>query len=43
MTREHYTAPLAPEAISTVDTAALTPSGQFTDADGYSSVDLRDA
>lgn len=38
MTRETYTAPLAPEAISTVDTAALTPSGQFEDGDGYSSV-----
>ena len=38
MTREPYAAPVAPEAISTVDTAALTPSGEFGDGDGYSSV-----
>ena len=36
--REPYTPPTAPEAISTVHTAALSPSGQFTDGDGYSSV-----
>lgn len=36
--REPYTAPAAPEAISTVAVAALTPSGQYADGDGYSSV-----
>ena len=36
--REPYTSPAAPEAISTVETAANTPSGQFADGDGYSSV-----
>lgn len=36
--RETYSAPASPEAISTVDSAALSPSGEFTDADGFSSV-----
>ena len=36
--RETYTAPASPEAISTVHTAANTPSGEFADGDGYSSV-----
>jgi hypothetical protein len=38
--REAYTAPEAPEAISTVDTAANSPSGEYSDGDGYSSIPL---
>ena len=36
--REPYTPPVTPEAISTVDAALGSPSGQFGDGDGYSSV-----
>jgi hypothetical protein len=39
--REPYTRPAPPEAVSTVDTAANSPSGQYSDGDGYSSVLVR--
>ena len=38
--REPYTPPAAPEAVSTVDAALGSPSGEFQDGDGFSSVPL---